>query len=86
MKKTDFGRPNRMTLTVRTEGGAASIDIGLEWLTRPERKFLFNLVRDTQKGGTVNFGVEPGADGASIIKLALSKPTTDSKDSAEAAA
>ena len=81
MKKT-FDHPHQLTLTVRTESGVASIDVGLQWLTSHERKFLFQLVKRAKEGGTVGFGVDPGEDGSSIIKLVMAgklneKPVND---------
>jgi len=70
MKKT-FDHAYKLTLTVRTESGAVSLDVGLQGLTRQERKFLHDLVRRTHEGGAVGFGVDPTQDGSSIIKLTL---------------
>lgn len=70
MKRT-FDHPNKLTLTVRTERGAISIDVGLEWLTRQERNYLFTLMKTAKEGGTIGFGVDPGEPGQSILKLTL---------------
>lgn len=70
MKKT-FDHAHQLTLTVRTEQGTVSIDVGIQWLTSQERKFLFQLVKRAKEGGTVGFGVDPADDGSSIIKLVL---------------
>ena len=70
MKKS-FGHAHQLTLTVRTEDGTVGIDVGIHWLTRQERKFLFQLIKRAKEGGTVGFGVDAGDDGASIVKLSL---------------
>lgn len=72
MKRSTFDHQNKLILQVRSESGAVSIEVGLQGLTRGERKFLHNLVKDTHEGGSVGFGVEPGPNGESIIKLGLS--------------
>jgi len=77
MKRT-FDHPHKLTLTVRTERGAASIDVGLEWLTRQERNYLFTLVKKAQEGGTIGFGVDPGEPGQSIVKITLGEKTAES--------
>lgn len=82
--KESFAYPHRMTLTVRAKGTAASIDIGLQSLNAAERRFLFELVRDTHKGGSIGFGVEPGASpGESVVKLTLTRPLRASEDAPE---
>jgi hypothetical protein len=70
MKKT-FDHAHQLTLSVRTESGTVSIDVGIQWLTSQERKFLFQLVKRAKEGGTIGFGVDPGENGSSIIKLEL---------------
>lgn len=79
MKRTTFDHQNKLTLTVRTERGTVALDVGLEWLTRLERNYLFTLVKTTKEGGTVGFGVDPGEDGQSIVKLTLG-PKQPSQD------
>lgn len=84
MKRT-FDHPHKLTLTVRTESGTASIDIGIEWLTRLERKFLHQLIKGTEKGGTIGFGVEPGEEaGSNVIKLTLLQKAQESANGAAA--
>lgn len=70
MKKT-FDHAYQLTLTVRAESGTTSIDVGLQRLTSQERKFLFQLIKRAKEGGTIGFGVDPGKNGSSIIKLEL---------------
>lgn len=74
-----FDRQNKLTLQVRTERGVASVDIGIEWLSRQERNYLFTLIKKTEEGGTVGFGVEPGSLGQSILKITLGQ-AIDSAD------
>jgi hypothetical protein len=72
MKRSNFDHAYKLTVSVRTESGSVSVDLGLQGLTRQERKSLFILMKDTSEGGSVGFGVEPGPNGESIIKLGLS--------------
>ena len=72
MKRSNFDHQNKLTLKVSTESGIVSIEVGLQGLTRQERRFLHDLVKDTCEGGSIGFGVEPGPNGESVIKLGLS--------------
>lgn len=72
MKRSNFDIAYKLTLQVRTESGNVSIEVGLQGLTRQERRFLHDLIKDTHEGGCVGFGVEPGSNGESVIKLGLS--------------
>lgn len=69
--KGAFDHKNKLTLTIRTERGTVALDVGLQWLTAQERNYLFTLVKTTKEGGTVGFGVDPGDDGQSVVKLTL---------------
>lgn len=71
MSKGAFDHPHKLSVQVRTERGTACIDIGLQWLTRQERNYLFTLIKKTEEGGTVGFGVEPGEPGQSMLKITL---------------
>lgn len=74
-----FVHPNKLVLQIRTESGTASIDVGLEWLSRQERLFLHRLVKATEEGGEIGFGVEPGeTPGANVIKLTLIQKVKES--------
>ncbi len=85
MKKS-FVAPNRLTLTVRCEGLAASIDVGLHWLTTQERKFVYGIVRNTQEGGEVGFAVEQNEAGDPVIRLTLPQPKPSKSEPTEAQA
>lgn len=84
MKKS-FVAPNRLTLTVRVDGLAASIDVGLHWLTTQERKFLYGIVRNTTEGGQIGFGVEQDETGEPVIRLTLPQPKPEKTAPAVAA-
>ena len=65
---------HEMTLTVRSESGRCAVSIGLDDLTAPERKFLFDVVSRTNKGGSVGFGMEQNKPGEMALTLLLSDP------------
>lgn len=85
MKRSNFDHAYKLTLQVRTESGNVSIEVGLQGLSRQERRFLHDLVKDTHEGGCVGFGVEPGPNGESIIKLGLSGKTVKAEQPTEMA-
>lgn len=82
MKKS-FVAPNRLTLTVRVDGLAASIDVGFHLLTTQERKFVYGIVRNTVEGGNIGFVVEQNEDGDPVIKLTLPQPKPEKSKSHE---
>lgn len=70
MKRT-IGTNNDMTLTVRTETGRVSIEIGLNEFSVKERRFLFDSIRSVQKQGQVTFSLTNVENGVRELTLRL---------------
>jgi hypothetical protein len=59
-----------LMLSMHCPEGRAMVQVGLDDLTEPERVWLFNLLKQSEKGRSVGFGVDTeGA--AQIIKFTL---------------
>jgi hypothetical protein len=59
-----------LMLNMHCPEGRAMVQVGLDDLTEPERAWLFNLLKQCEKGRSVGFGVDT-VDGAQIIKFTL---------------
>jgi hypothetical protein len=59
-----------LMLSMHCVEGRAMVQVGLDDLTQPERVWLFNLLRQAEKGRSVGFGVDTEGN-AQIIKFTL---------------
>lgn len=74
MKRT-IGSRNEIVITVRTESGKVEMEIGLDSLSRAERRLLFSTVGMISKGGTVGFGLTTTDAGDKDLTFRITEPT-----------
>jgi hypothetical protein len=59
-----------LMLSMHCPEGRAMVQVGLDDLTEPERAWLFNLLKQSEKGRSIGFGVDSEGS-AQIIKFTL---------------
>ena len=75
MKKTEHTkREYTLDIIARTESGRIEVSIGLEDLGPGERKFLFDALRRTTKGGGATLGLHETGPGEKTLSLLLKEP------------
>jgi hypothetical protein len=76
MKKTEHkAKAYALSLVARTESGRCEITMGLDQLTRLDRKFLFDSLKGTQEGGSVGFDMSQTPEGEQKITMLLRSAT-----------
>lgn len=63
-----------LTLTVRCEYGRAELTLDIDALSKPERQFLFDVMRRTQEGGHVGFDLTESGPGEKRLMFLLREP------------
>ena len=66
-----------LDLIARTESGRCELSMGLDACSPAERRFLFDMLRRTAKGGSVGFDVQQSGEGEQRLTLLLRQPTVD---------
>lgn len=70
---------NELTLSIRTEVGKVSIDLGLDHLKPEQRGFIFASIAGTRKGGSAGFGMSTEPNGDIILEVTLKGPNPKKK-------
>jgi hypothetical protein len=62
-------RPNQFWLDLRSEEGRAQISVDLSALSKPERAFLFELLKSAHEGKRISFDIGEAVGGSEVMSF-----------------